>query len=43
MIVMFLQATAALFTDLLGNVWSGSLMPGIDGVTGSLVSAIDLS
>ncbi|GAA3171363.1 MAG: hypothetical protein K0Q46_6335 [Rhodococcus erythropolis] len=43
MIVMFLQTTAALFTDLLGNVWSGSLMPGIDGVTGSLVSAIDLS
>lgn len=43
MIVLFLQATEALFNSLLTDVFSGSLMPGVDGVTGSLVSAIELS
>ncbi len=43
MIVMFLQATAQLFTDLLANTWSGSMLPGAEAGTGSLVSAIELS
>ncbi len=41
MIAMFLQATAALFTGLLDNVWSGSLVPGIEGATGSLAGLIE--
>ena len=43
MSVMFLNATATLLTELMANVYSGSLMPGIDGFTGSLVEAIGLS
>ncbi|WP_433608209.1 hypothetical protein [Prescottella agglutinans] len=43
MSVSFLNATATLLSDLLGNVWSGSLFPAIDGVTGSLVSVVGLS
>lgn len=43
MLVMFLQTAATLVSDLIGNVWSGSFMPGVDGVTGSLVSFIELS
>lgn len=43
MSVSFLNATAALLRGLLGDVYFGSLMPGVDGATGSLVEAIGLS
>ena len=43
MSVSFLNATKVLLDGLLNNVFSGSLMPGIDGVTGSLVKIIALS
>jgi hypothetical protein len=43
MLTMFLETVSTLVNGLLTNVYSGSLMPGIDGVTGSMVSAIELS
>lgn len=43
MSVSFLNATAALLNGLLTDVWSGSLMPGIDGFTGSLVDLVNMS
>lgn len=43
MLTLFLQATEALLGNLLGDVYSGSLMPAIDGATGSLVAAVGLS
>ncbi|WP_260684249.1 hypothetical protein [Rhodococcus sp. KBS0724] len=43
MIVMFLQATAALFTDLLGVGWTGSMLPGTYAALGSLAEATSLS
>lgn len=41
MLVMFLEATAALFSGLLDNVFWGSVEPGVAGVTGSLASVIE--
>jgi hypothetical protein len=41
MSVMFLQATAALFTNLLDNVFWGSFEPGVAGITGSLAGSIE--
>lgn len=43
MSVMFLDATSKLLQDLVGIVYSGSFMPGINGATGSLVQAVGLS
>ncbi|WP_268960938.1 hypothetical protein [Rhodococcus spongiicola] len=43
MSVDFLNATATLLTDLLNNVYSGSLIPGVDFFTGSLVEATAIS
>ncbi|MDH6676880.1 hypothetical protein M2284_001078 [Rhodococcus sp. LBL1] len=43
MSVYFLDATKVLLDGLLGNIHSGSLMPGINAVTGSLVEVIGLS
>ncbi len=43
MSVSFLNATKVLLDGLLTNVWSGSLMPGVNGVTGSLADVVGLS
>ncbi|MDH6280107.1 hypothetical protein M2280_001319 [Prescottella agglutinans] len=43
MSVSFLNATAMMLDGLMNNLYFGSLMPGINGVTGSLVNAIGLS
>lgn len=43
MIIMFLEATATFFTQLLGNVWSGSVMPGVDLAAGLLGSVANIS
>ncbi|OYD68636.1 hypothetical protein BDB13_2190 [Rhodococcus sp. OK302] len=43
MSIMLLETTAALFSTLLNQVWSGSMMPGTESLAGSLVSSIELS
>lgn len=43
MSVSFLNATSALLTGLLTNIFSGSLLPGIEGVNGSLAGVLRLS
>ncbi|BDC74734.1 hypothetical protein [Prescottella equi] len=43
MSVSFLNATAVLVRGLLDDVWGGSWMPGVEGLTGSLAGLLEMS
>ncbi|KJF23251.1 UNVERIFIED_ORG: hypothetical protein FNL38_101275 [Nocardia globerula] len=43
MLALFFATTATMFSDLMGVLYSGSIIPGVDAGTGSLAEAVSNS